>query len=309
MNLSFRTPLLIQQVSLRAILYMILSAFCFAFVELFLAHFLKQITIYQLIWGRYAVHLLFMLAVLGPRYKTKLVKTSNLKLQIIRSLTMLAMPISYIIATQQMQMPSNDASAVYWLSPLMMLGLSTLVLHESVGGIRWIGAIIGLGGMLLIYRPDKGIISLAALPVLITGLSISLHLMFSRILREDHPFTSLFHTALWVFAIMSFLMPFVWQRPSLSDLVTIVVVGLVGMVALYVLARSGELAPLSVVATFSYTEGIWTLLLNVLLFGILPDKSMILGGLVLVGVTAYLLFHETRHPQALPLNAEHHLSS
>ena len=299
MHLTLRTPLLIQQVSLRAILYMILSAFCFSVVELVGAYYLKDILLYQLVWGRYAVHLLFMLAVLGPRYKTTLVKTKNLKLQIVRSLTMFAMPISFIIAA--MHMPAHDVWAVYWLSPLMMLGLSTLVLHESVGSTRWIAALMGFGGTLLIYRPDAGIFSLAVLPALVVGLAISLHLMFSRILRYDHPLSSLFHTGLWVFVVITFLMPFVWNIPSLSDLLAILIVGLVGMVTLLALARSGELAPLSVVASFSYTEAVWTLLLGTLLFRAMPTRSMILGALIIIGITVFLFFHEKKQP---PLNHE-----
>lgn len=301
MQLTLRLHSAIQQVSVRAILYMLLSAFCFSLVELVGVRFLENITLYQLVWGRYAVHLVFMLVVLGPRYRTTLVKTSNLKIQILRSLTMFAMPVSFIIAATQM--PPHDVWSVYWLSPLIMLSLSTLVLHEPVGSVRWVAALIGFGGALLIHRPDMGIFSLSIVPAFVVGLSISLHLMFSRILRHDHPLTSLFHTALWVFAAITFLMPFVWRVPSLRELFVIVFVGIFGLVTLFFLARSGEIAPLSTVASFSYTEVIWTLLLNALVFGTMPSKSMLLGVLLILAVTLYLFFYETSQP--VPATTEH----
>jgi drug/metabolite transporter (DMT)-like permease len=301
MHLTLRFPSLMQQVSARAVFYMLLSALCFALVEVLGARFIQDVSLYQLVWGRYAIHLLFMLVILGPRYKTTLVRTPHLKLQIIRSLTMLAMPLSFIAASASMS--ANNIWSVYWLSPLMMLGLSVSVLHESVGSIRWIAALVGFGGMLLIYHPDAGIFSLAVLPALVMGFAISLHLTLSRILRDDHPLTSLFHTALWVFATLSFLMPFVWQAPTLSDLVAIVVVGLIGMVTLFFLARSGETAPVPIVASFAYSEGIWTIVLQALVFGIMPHKSTLLGALVVAAVTVFLFFHEVRQPA--PGTTEH----
>jgi len=114
----------------------------------------------------------------------------------------------------------------------------------------------------------------------------------SRILREDHPLTSLFHTALWVFLIVSFVMPFVWQRPSGTDIEGMIIIGVIGLVGLFVLARAGELMPLSVVAFFSYTDPIWALILNVVFFGILPQKSEMLGALVIASVTIFLFYYE-----------------
>lgn len=297
MNRSLRLPLVMQQVSVRAIVYMTLSALCFSVVELAGRYFVHGISAYQLVWGRYVVHLLFMLTVLGPRYRTTLVQSKRMKLQIIRSLTMLAMPVCFLLAS--MSMPAHDVWAIYWLSPLIMLTLSTWVLHEPASSRQWLAAIVGFGGILLVLRPDRGIFSPAALLALGVGVSISLHLTLSRVLRHDHPLTSLFHTALWVFATISLVMPFVWQTPSWSDLIGVVIVGIVGMLGLFVLARSSELAPIPVVASFAYTEVFWTLLLNVLLLGIMPTKSELLGALVIGGVTVFLLLHQTSEPVSI----------
>jgi len=181
----------------------------------------------------------------------------------------------------------------------MMLGLSTLVLHESVGKVRWVAGIVGFVGMLLVYRPDQSILNPASIFALAMALAISLHLMLSRILRDDHPFVSLFHTALWVFVVLSFFVPFLWQTPTLSDIAAMVVVGLVGALGLFALARAGELMPLSVVASFSYTEAIWNLALHLLILRALPGKSELLGVLLIGAVTVFLFIYESRqvHPE------------
>ncbi len=298
MSLTARIPLLMQRVTFRAILCMIISAFCFAFVEMVGQYLVQGISLYQVVWGRYGIHILFMLVVLGPRYKSTLYKSNRLSLQILRSLTMVAMPVCALLATQYMR--PDDMWSIYWTSPLVMLALASFILHEPVGLTRWIAGGIGFIAMLLVLRPDQGVISPAILLSFGVGVAISLHLMFSRILRDDHPITSLFHTALWVFVVMSFFVPVVWQMPSLRNMVGLVMIGIVGLVTLYFLARAGELAPIPVVAGFAYTEAIARLLINIVFFGVMPSKSAVLGTLIIVVLTGYMLFHELRQPEPAP---------
>lgn len=285
------------RVSIRAIIYMTLSSLCFVLAEIISARFVHGISQVQLVWGRYAFHLLFMLTVLGPRYKKRLVATKHLKLHIIRSLTMFVMPFGFILALAA-RMPVHDVWPAYWLSPLIMLMLSTVVLHERVGIVRWVATIAGFAAILLIYRPDRSILNPASLLGLASGVAISLHLMFSRILRDDHPLTSLFHTGLWVFVVVTFIVPFFWNPPTLSDIIGIVLIGFIGGVGLLVLARSSELMPMPVVAYFSYTDPIWALILNIVLFGILPGKAELLGSLIIAGIAIFMLYYETSHAPA-----------
>lgn len=284
---------------LRAILYMTLSALCFSLVEITGTHLISNISPIQIVWTRYAFHLLFMVVFLGPRYKTTLVRTSRLPVQIIRSLTMLAMPLCFILAASFM--PIHDVWSLQWASPLMMLGLSTFVLHEPTSFRQLVIAGFGYTGMLLALRTDAGILSPFALFALGAGASLSLHLMLSRMLRTDHPLSSLFHTALWVFIVLGFVIPFVWATPSLTSLLGMLLVGLVGALGLFALARSGELVPLPVVAVFAYTEAFWSLLLNALLFGMLPGKRAMVGVALILGMAIFQLVSEHRQHTNHPL--------
>jgi drug/metabolite transporter (DMT)-like permease len=291
----FRNGWMAQHVSLRAIIYMTVSSFCFAFVELAGLRLIEGITLYQVVWGRYAVHILFMVVILGPHYKTRLVRTNRLPIQIIRSLTMFAMPVCAILAMQS-QMPEHDMWAVYWTSPLVMLGLSVLVLREAPGTTRWIATLVGFVGVLVFFMPDRGLLTPAIFLAFGMSLAVSLHLTLSRVLRHDHPLTSLFHTALWVFILMTFFVIPVWQTMSLRTVLGLVVIGIAGLVTLLLLARAGEIAPLPVAAAFSYTESIWRLLIKIVLFGIFPSKHMLLGGVIIAGVCGFLLWYELRQP-------------
>lgn len=298
MNLPARLPAPLRRVTLRAILYMCLSGFSLSFVEIIGQFLVGGVSLYEVVWGRYAFHVFFMLTILGPRYKTTIVKTNHLGLQIIRSLTMFVMPVCAIISWQNM--PIHDSWAVYWIAPLIMLILSVVMLREPVGTVRWAASIGGFMAMLLIFKPDGGVFLPAMLLSIGMAVSVSLHLTLSRILRDDHPLTSLFHTALWVLAVMSFVVLPVWQVPSLRNVVGMAIIAIVGLIGLWGLARSGELVPIPKVAFFFYSEAIWRLLINVLILGMLPDKRTMLGVLIIMVISAFMLYYELRQPDPAP---------
>jgi drug/metabolite transporter (DMT)-like permease len=207
-------------------------------------------------------------------------------------MTMLIMPLAFVLAVRYM--PAHDVWSAYWLSPLTILGLGVAVLHERGGPVRWAAGFIGLLATALIERPDRGLLTFALLPALGVGAAISVHLLLSRVLRRDDPLASLFHTALWVFAALTLVVPFAWDTPSLRTLLGIVFIGLAGMACLYFLARAGETAPLPVVASFAYTELIWLLAFNVLIFHFRPDRWAALGSLIVMGLTLFMLVYEHR---------------
>jgi drug/metabolite transporter (DMT)-like permease len=159
-------------------------------------------------------------------------------------------------------------------------------------------AAFGLIGVLLVLQPDRGILSLASLLALGMGLSFSLHLTLSRVLRVEHPLANLFYTGFGVFVPLCFVVPFLWQPPSLTSLAGMAFIGVVGALGLFAFARSAELAPMPVVAGFAYTEVIFTMLFNAVLFHELPGRMMLLGGLVIAGVVGYLFIHELRTHEA-----------
>jgi drug/metabolite transporter (DMT)-like permease len=73
-----------------------------------------------------------------------------------------------------------------------------------------------------------------------------------------------------------------------------VLIGLVGLVGLYSLARAGELAPLSVVASFAYAGPLWTIVFGVVVFHALPGPRSMVGAAVVATAIGFLLVYEHR---------------
>ena len=89
--------------------------------------------------------------------------------------------------------------------------------------------------------------------------------------------------------------PFVWTTPTSALVVALMVlIGALGSGGHYLLILGHRLAPASTLAPFIYTQIVWTTTLGFLVFGDLPNRWTILGGLIVVASGLYLLNRERK---------------
>jgi len=136
----------------------------------------------------------------------------------------------------------------------------------------------------------------AALLSLAGAVCYALYSISTRVLaRSDSSETTLFYSNLFGAVAMLPVVPFVWSAPKSWLLVFLmVIIGAFGSLGHYLLIRGHRLAPASVLAPFIYTQLVWTTTLGFLVFGDVPHKWTIVGGLIVVGSGLYLLYRERK---------------
>ena len=279
----------------RAILLMVAFVLLWAAIEAMAAQVLAQYSPYQVVWTRYAVHLALMLAVWGWREPASLWQTRRPVFHLSRSLLMLGMPASWVIG-MQMGVPANTVMTVFWVSPLLILGLAWVFLKDRVPVAIWVATLIaGLGGLLV-----HGLHSLPSPALLVFPFSMALcfsaYVVMTRSLRTETTRTNLFYTAVGVFVALTPAMPDLWITPSLPDLATMVAVGLLGYVALFTLDRMAAAAPVSISAPFAYLQIAFTVPLF-FIAGLGHDMSIrrtALGLLMIAGAALFVWLLEPR---------------
>jgi drug/metabolite transporter (DMT)-like permease len=107
---------------------------------------------------------------------------------------------------------------------------------------------------------------------------------------------NLFHTALWVFLILSLAIPFIGLKFDPAHLVLMVLMGLTGWAVLFFLDRSLCLAPLSLTAPFIYVQPVTTRALRFVLFHQNPDIPAMAGAVIVLGVMIWIFLKES-HPR------------
>ena len=295
-------------VNRRAMAWMVAFGALWATVEVVAAPLLRHHSPYQVVWMRYAVHLLLMVAIWSWRDPRGLWRTRRPTYQLARSMLMLGMPASWAIAMNA-GVPADTQMGLFWLSPLLVLPLAGWMLGERIGPRTWLVAAVACAGSLLVH-PVHGVAHawLLVLP-LVMALCLALYVVMTRSLRTETTRANLFYTALGVFAALTPAMPFVWTAPTLAELGLMGVVGGLGLLTLLALDRCAGLAPLGVSAPLLYAQ-----LLVIVVLQLLPTHGafhvpwrMLVGALLIAAALIYFWSADTRpaRPPADAASAAH----
>lgn len=237
-----------------------------AVIEALAAKVLSRYSPYEVVWWRYAVHLGFMVAVWGWREPASLWRTKRPAFQLSRSMLMLGMPASWVMALQS-GVNAGTLMSIFWLSPLLILAFAWIFLRERAPALVWLSCGVACVGAMLLTVP--GPIPPPSLLVFPIGMAatFSLYVVMTRSLRSETTRANLFFTALGVFVVLTPVMPRVWVTPSLHDIGVFTGVGLLGYLALFALDRFAAAAPVSVAAPLVYLQLVFTVAIGWLLSG------------------------------------------
>lgn len=250
--------------SVRAgIVLICLVSFLWALMEIVIQHIPGEYSLYQVVWVRYATHLLFMLVILAPRHAKKLITTQHPGLQILRALMMLIMPVSFILASESMQ--AGTILSFFWLSPLIIIAVSVPLLRENTSWQYWLISIIGFVGAVILYDPGGAVTTTGAMLTLAMGLSFSLYVVMTRLLREESTSANLFYTALGVLVPLSFRLPAFWKPLTFQSGLMMVLVGLLGFILLWVLDKASDMTSSAALAPFLFTQMLWMVVLDLII--------------------------------------------
>jgi len=232
--------------------------------------------------------LVWVLATAGPRS----IIPVRWGLHLLRGVLGMVMIGCFVYALRTL--PLSTAYTIYFVSPLLVAALSVPLLGEHVGPRRWVAIGIGLVGVLVVLRPGvDGIISLPGLMVLVAALAYAIASVTVSLLTRTDTSQSMVVWFLLIMAIGAGLLawpqwrPLQWQHAAL-----IAGMGLAGALGQIALTRAFQLGQASLVAPLEYTGLVWVIGLDLLLWGVLPDRLTWLGGAIIVASGLYLLHRE-----------------
>jgi len=282
----------------RVLLLLLVATLAWAAIEALGALLPDHPSGYQVVWMRYGFHVLALLVVFGPRYRTGLWRTRRLPLQLLRGLFMLGMSIAFVLSVRRL--PVAGVWSVFWLAPLLALALAAVVLHERTGWGTWLAAVAAYAGALILLQADRSLLSPAAVLPLGMAVCFALYVLACRLLRDEAILPSLFYTGLAVFLPLCAIMPRVWRPVGWVTGVEVAAIGILGLLLLYCLDKALELAALGTAAPLLLAAPLWGALLESLHPEAYAPARLILGGVIVLGSLAALWLVQTRRPAAAP---------
>lgn len=230
------------------------------------------------------------------------VRTSDLKGHILRGFISTAGMAAGFLALGLL--PLSDAIAVGYASPLITVALAALILGEVVRIYRWTAVAVGFLGVLTMLYPSLGAdMSGHARPGTALGAAAALFaaccsaaatIQVRRLTRTERTGAIVFYFTALSTALGFATLAFGWRMPDGLDLAVLVAIGILGGIGQILLTQSFRFADASVIAPFDYTSLIWALPIGWLLFGQLPDRYVLIGGIIVTGAGLFVIWRERR---------------
>jgi drug/metabolite transporter (DMT)-like permease len=265
---------------------------CFSYLDATAKYLNLYMTTLQVVWARYTGAFVVALVVSNPFTRPELMRTRRPDVQVGRSTLLLASTCFNFFALRHLQL--DQATAIAFSTPFFVAALSGPMLGEWVNWRRWSAITVGFVGVLVVIRPSPESFNPAALLSVGAALCYALYAITTRMLsRSDSNETTLFYSNIVGVVVLMPMLPFVWVSPQDPLIVALMVLaGLFGGCGHYLFVRAHRLAPVSVLAPFTYTQLLWVIVLGYLVFGQVPSVWTLAGSAIVIVSGLYLLNRE-----------------
>jgi drug/metabolite transporter (DMT)-like permease len=276
----------------QAVLFMLLAALFLPLLNAAVKTMSARYPVLELLWARYAGHLVFMLVVFAPRRGLALLRSTRPVLQVSRS-TLFCIS-SFVMFYALGFVPLATAVAINFTSPLIVTALAPIMLAERVGTARAIAVGVGFLGAMIVVRPGSGAYHWAAFLIFVSAATSAMTQVLSRkVAGHDAPETSNTYMVVAGFVLTSLPLPFVWQTPANTwDALLFVSLGVLGGLGHYCLVRAFELAPAPFISPFNYAQILGAAVLSAVVFGQVPDLWTWVGAAVITLSGIFILLYE-----------------
>jgi drug/metabolite transporter (DMT)-like permease len=193
-------------------------------------------------------------------------------------------------------MPLVNALTLAFTAPLIVTALSVPFLGEHVGWRRWLAVIVGFIGVLIVLRPGKGMLTPAALALLIAAFCYAaLAISARKLANTESPLSLSAYVISAPLLISSFLLPGNYTAPTVDDWLLFLAAGVASACAWVGIIGGYRRAPPSMLAPFEYTALIGAAIAGYYIWGEVPDKWVITGGAVIIGSGLFIVHREIGH--------------
>jgi len=191
-------------------------------------------------------------------------------------------------------LPMSTAYAITFVGPLLVTAMAVPLLREHVGPRRWTAIAVGILGVLVVLRPGgEGVLTSAGLLVLLATVCYAASVVTVRMLAQRDSAQALVFWFLGMVAVGAGLLAWPGWVPLRAEhawlLAGVAVSGTLGQVALTHAFRLGEA---SLIAPLEYTALLWVVLLDLVVWQVLPDGMTWLGAGIIVLSGLYLMRRE-----------------
>ena len=206
------------------------------------------------------------------------------------------------------KIPLADMTAISFTGPIFIMIGASWFLGEPMRRDRWIAALIGFTGVVVVVAPKMSgagggyhLVMLASAPLFAASFLIT-----KALTRYEKATVIVFWQALTVSLFSLPLALLHWQNPSLWQWVGFFIAGILGSVGHYCWTRAFHAADISSTQSLRFLDLVWTSALGWLIFSDIPSQSTWIGAVVILAATVWIARREGQRPVKAPMDEPVH---
>ena len=288
-------------VPIRAVLLICAATLCFASLDTAIKYLSARYPVPLLVWARWAIQALAIVAWLAPRRGLSFVRTAHLGRNLVRGAVLIGSSICFVYALRDL--PLANVTALNYSTPMMVVVLAVVVLGERLTPARIAFVLAGVIGMLLIVRPGTDVFRGASLLALASAAFYATFQIMTRRMADEDPGVLLFYPALVGTVAMSVTLLFSLEAVVAmpwTHVAMLVVGGMVGTLGHLLFILAFQRGAASALTPFTYVHLVWATLIGWIAFGTFPDGYALAGMAIIAGAGLLITLHERRRAQATP---------
>jgi S-adenosylmethionine uptake transporter len=192
-------------------------------------------------------------------------------------------------------MPFSENETIMFTEPFIFLILAYFVLKEHVSKQRWVATLIGFSGLLIVMRPGTEMFHWTAMAPLIAAASFALLNMFAtKMIKADRDITLMFYFAVGTMICTLIPLYFVWQTPTVKQLICLACLGLTGNLIQVCIYHAFSATEASGLMPFRYTSLLIASMAEFMFFGVVPTSNVLIGAIIIIASAIYIVTYEKR---------------
>jgi drug/metabolite transporter (DMT)-like permease len=206
------------------------------------------------------------------------------------------------------KIPLADMTAISFTGPIFIMIGASWFLGEPMRRDRWIAALIGFAGVVVVVAPKMSgagggyhLVMLASAPLFAASFLIT-----KALTRYEKATVIVFWQALTVSLFSLPLALLHWQDPSLWQWIGFFIAGILGSVGHYCWTRAFHAADISSTQSLRFLDLVWTSAWGWLIFSDIPSQSTWLGAVVILAATVWIARREGQRPVKAPIDEPVH---
>ena len=189
----------------------------------------------------------------------------------------------------------SDANMLNKLSPFFVIIFSALFLKERINIKQSVAIVVAFIGALFIIKPSFNLEIIPSLIGVIGAVCAAAAYTCLRVLggKEKH-YTVVFYFSLFSTIVIFPFMIAVYKSMTIRQLIYLVLAGIFASIGQFGVTLAYKYAPSKEISIFDYSNIIFSAIISLVIFGVLPDYISVVGYLIIFGASFYMFIYNKK---------------